>query len=219
MILCDLPYNITAAGWDKKIPLNELWAQYERIKKKESAIVLFGCEPFASELRMSNIKNYKYDWIWRKTKIVNYLNAKRQPLREYEAISVFYSKKYYPQGLCANKKGFNVRRAASKTLHKHKLINKSEYSNYPRNILEFKSEQGYHPTQKPVPLLEYLIKTYTKENEIVLDNCMGSGSTGVACVKTNRDFIGIELDKKYYEIAKERINNALKIKGGMCDIH
>lgn len=189
MILCDLPYGTTACKWDNVIPF----------------------EPFSSALRMSNIKNYKYDWIWRKSNISNFLNAKKQPLKEYETISVFNSKVYYPQGLVKNIKGYNKRHGKNpETVGKIQNSNKSEWTNYPKNILEFKSQRGIHPTQKPVDLLEYLIKTYTLEGETVLDNCMGSGSTGVACINTNRNFIGMELEEKYFDIAKNRIENEME---------
>lgn len=205
MILCDLPYGTTACKWDNVIPFELLWEQYKRVIKDDGAIVLFGNEPFSSALRMSNIKNYKYDWVWKKSNVMGFLNAKKRPLKEIENICVFNSKIYYPQGLNKNTKGKNRRGSQTDTLGKYKLINESEYTNYPRTILSFKNERGYHPTQKPVALLEYLIKTYTNEGETVLDNCMGSGSTGVACINTNRNFIGIELDEKYFEIAKNRI--------------
>lgn len=205
MILTDLPYGTTACKWDSVIPFDKMWEQLERVIKDNGAIVLFGSEPFSSYLRMSNIKNYKYDWIWKKSNIMNFLNAKKQPLREYETISVFNAKVYYPQGLKKNKKGYNRRGGRTESTGYFELKNKSEFTGYPRNILEFNSEKGLHPTQKPVALLEYLIKTYTKENETVLDFTMGSGSTGVACVNTNRNFMGIEKDDKYFEIAEKRI--------------
>lgn len=209
MILCDLPYGTTACKWDNVIPFEPLWEQYNRVIKDNGAIVLFGSEPFSSYLRMSNIRNYKYDWIWKKSNVMNFLNAKRQPLRVYETISVFNSKIYFPQGLIRNLKGMNKRSQNPDCVNKINNINKSEYTNYPKSVLEFNSERGLHPTQKPVALLEYLIKTYTNEKETVLDNCMGSGSTGVACKNINRNFIGIELDKNYFEIAEQRINGVL----------
>ena len=180
-----------------------MWEQLNRIIKPNGAIVLFGSEPFSSALRMSNIKNYKYDWIWRK-RAVNFLNAKKQPLREVENLMVFNALNYYPQGLIY-KPRINKRSNSTETNGEHGLDNFSEYTNYPKNILDFKNERGLHPTQKPVALMEYLIKTYTNENETVLDFTMGSGSTGVACVNTNRNFIGIEMDEKYFEIAEKRI--------------
>lgn len=216
MILCDLPYGTTACKWDIIIPFEELWEQYNRIIKDNGAIVLFGSEPFSSKLRISNIKNYKYDWIWKKTKASGHLNTKKQPMRSYENIIVFYTKQclYNPQGLIYGE--YNNNRASREckidgkyTYGKEKNFGISVAKNYPKNILEYANPNNnlLHPTQKPVPLLEYLIKTYTNEGELVLDNCMGSGSTGVACINTNRNFIGIELDENYYNIACERINN------------
>ena len=217
MILCDLPYGTTQCKWDSVIPFEPLWEQYSRIIKDNGAVVLFGSEPFSSALRMSNIKNFKYDWIWEKTKPSGHLNAKKQPLRKYENISVFYKKQctYNPQGLiygCFN----NNRPSRSKkikgeyTFGIESDFGISNATNYPSNILMYSNgnNNNLHPTQKPVALLEYLIKTYTNESETVLDNCMGSGTTGVACVNTNRNFIGIELDGGYFEIAKSRIPEA-----------
>ena len=205
MILCDPPYGTTACKWDNVIPFDEMWERLNKLIKPNGAIVLFGSEPFSSTLRMSNIKKYKYDWLWNK-RPVNFLNAKRQPLREVENIMVFNSKIYNPQGLIYKEK-INKRTNSTETNSKHGLSNKSYYTNYPKQILRFIGERGLHPTQKPVALLEYLIKTYTNEGELVLDFTMGSGSTGVACLNTNRKFIGIELDEKYFNIAKNRLEN------------
>ena len=215
-IICDLPYGITACKWDTIIPFDKLWEQYERIIKDNGAIVLFGSEPFSSKLRMSNIKNYKYDWIWDKNKGSNYANAKYMPLKIHETISVFSKGNkrvdYYPvmrEGKMRNKKSYSKGGGVYGSL---KSDGKDIYNNlyYPVSILNYSNatQKGkVHPTEKPVPLLEYLIKTYTNEGETVLDNTMGSGSTGVACLNTNRKFIGIELDNNYFEIAKERIEN------------
>lgn len=208
LVLTDPPYGTTACKWDSVIPFEPMWEQLNRIIKPNGAICLFGSEPFSSTLRMSNIKHFKYDWIWQKSNVMGFLNAKKRPLKETENISVFNSKVYYPQGLEINEKGKNRRGKQTETLGKYELINKSEYKNYPRTILQFKSERGYHPTQKPVALLEYLIRTYTNEGETVLDFTMGSGSTGVACVHTNRNFIGIEIEEEYFDIAKKRIEEA-----------
>ena len=205
MILTDPPYGTTACKWDNVIPFDEMWIRINELIKTNGAIVLFGNEPFSSNLRISNIKNYKYDWVWNK-RPVNFLNAKRQPLREVENIMVFNSKIYNPQGLIY-KERINKRSNSTETNSKHGLSNKSYYTNYPKQILRFIGERGLHPTQKPVALLEYLIKTYTDEGELVLDFTMGSGSTGVACINTNREFIGIELDEKYFNIAKSRLEN------------
>ena len=233
-IICDLPYGTTACKWDTVIPFEPLWEQYNRIIKDNGAIVLFGSEPFSSKLRLSNIKNYKYDWVWEKSKGCNFTHAKNMPIKFHENIIVFSKAPighvsqlgnkrmcYNPQGLIkvdkewsrpkkyeTGENGHHLTRAS------HKLSRIIEFENYPTSILKYSNsnnkERGLHPTQKPVALLEYLIKTYTNENETVLDNCMGSGSTGVACVNTDRKFIGIELDNTYFEIAKERINKAVE---------
>lgn len=216
MILCDLPYGTTACKWDSIIPFEPLWNHYERIIKDNGAIVLFATEPFGAMLRMSNLHLYRYDWVWDKVSVVGFANAKKMPLRNVEYIAVFYKKlpTYNPQGLIPMNK--NIKNGKAHTTRGEKGISAinggrfkdcytQEYTNYPKQILKYGREQGYHPTQKPIALLEYLIKTYTNEGETVLDNCMGSGSTGVACKNTNRDFIGIELDEKYFEIAKQRI--------------
>lgn len=225
MILCDLPYGTTACKWDSIIPFEPLWEQYNRIIKDNGAIVLFGAEPFSSKLRLSNLKIYKYDWIWKKPRGTGHLNAKKQPMRDAENISVFYKKQctYNPQyekgePYSALKGGKISKVSESGVTTYGKFMNGAEFRNdnngfrYPKQVIEFGVvERGtVHPTQKPVALLEYLIKTYTNENETVLDNCMGSGSTGVACVNTDRKFIGIELDNTYFEIAKERINKAVE---------
>jgi len=220
MILCDLPFEKTQCHWDKALPMEQLWQEYKRIIKENGAVCLFGIEPFSSLLRMSNIQMYKYDWIWRKPKGTGHLNAKKQPLRDIENICVFYAKQcpYYPQfskgepySRLKGGKFSKISEAGSTTYGK--FMNGAEFRNdnsgfrYPKQVLEFGivERNTLHPTQKPVDLLSYLIRTYTSENETVLDNCMGSGSTGIACLDTNRNFIGIELDKHYFEIAKKRI--------------
>ena len=203
MVLTDPPYGTTACKWDTVIDFELMWKQLKRITKDNRAICLFGSEPFSSALRMSNIKMFKYDWVWRK-RPVNFLNAKRQPLRQTERISVFNAKRYYPQGLIVCNK-INKRSNSTETSRVHGASNIAKFTNYPTDILDFIGERGLHPTQKPVALLEYLIKTYTLENETVLDFTMGSGSTGVAAKNLNRKFIGIEQDDKYFNIAKERI--------------
>jgi len=217
MILCDLPYGTTACKWDVIIPFDKLWVEYERIIKANGAIVLFGSEPFSSLLRTSNLKLYRYDWIWKKDKATGHLNAKKQPMREIETISIFYKAQstYNPQLYKKDPK--NVRPASRGK--QPSIYNESDKDaeraiditlGYPRQLLEFRScsadkGKSFHPTQKPVALLEYLIKTYTNEGELVLDNTIGSGSTGVAAANLNRNFIGIEKDPKYFEIAVERI--------------
>ena len=215
MVLCDLPYGTTACKWDNVIPFEPLWAQYKRIVKDNGAIVLFGTEPFSSSLRMSNIKSYKYDWIWNKKNSGSGLLAKKQPLKICEIVSVFSfgTHNYYPQmieGKMRNKKSYGSKEGSVTGEIK---AGDDKFNNlyFPKNIIEFSNanQNGKeHPTQKPVELLEYLIKTYTNEGETVLDNTMGSGTTGVACVNTNRNFIGIEMNEAYFEIAKKRIIEA-----------
>ena len=215
MILADPPYGTTACKWDTVIPFDAMWEQLKRIIKPNGAVVLFGSEPFSSALRMSNIKQYKYDWVWKKTRPSGCMNAKKQPLRDIESISVFYKKQclYCPQGIkdCEIEHNITEGRAKNggilgkngKKIGKHKQTK----TNYPRQVLEFSSVHnvGSHPTQKPVALMEYLIKTYTHENETVLDFCMGSGTSGIAAKNTGRKFIGIEKDAGYFEIAKQRL--------------
>ena len=211
MILTDPPYGTTACKWDSVIPFEPMWERINKLIKPNGAIVLFGSEPFSSALRMSNIKNYKYDWVWNKKAFSNQMMAKKQPLRIVENIIVFNSSVYIPQGLIPYGK---TTRQGSKITDNigggfRNMSYKQEFTNYPRNILEYsKDRPSQHPTQKPVALLEYLIKTYTNESETVLDFTMGSGSTGVAAKNLNRNFIGIELDEEYFEIAKERIKEA-----------
>ena len=214
MILCDLPYGTTACKWDVIIPFDKLWEQYNRIIKDNGAIVLFGSEPFSSQLRMSNLKMYKYDWVWNKKKAGNIFLAKYQPMKIHENIMIFGKMKtaYFPIMVERDKikksKNYGTGEAFGGIKEKEDKVYTYTHT-YPKSIIEFSNarQKGkVHPTQKPVALLEYLIKTYTNENETVLDNCMGSGSTGVACINTNRNFIGIELDETYFNIAKERIN-------------
>ena len=213
MILCDLPYGVTQCKWDVIIPFDKLWEQYNRIIKNNGAVVLFGSEPFTSLLICSNLKNFKYNWIWQKNKVTGFLNAKKQPLNDNETISVFYKKQctYNPQMTVAEKtyKRGMIKGRKSTCYGKEKgFIQVDTGLRYPKRIQYFNNnytKEQLHPTQKPVELLEYLIKTYTNEDEVVLDNCMGSGSTGVACINTNRRFIGMELEEKYFEIAKNRI--------------
>lgn len=215
MILCDLPYGTTACKWDTIIPFEPLWEQYNRIIKDNGAIVLFGSEPFSTMLRYSNLKRYKYDWVWQKSRPSGSMLCKKQPLRDCELISVFYDKQcaYNPQ-----------MRSTKRVVEKTRTVNKGEIVNgqkqtrtfdnkglaYPRQLLFFKNPnyKSLHPTQKPVALLEYLIKTYTNSGEVVLDNCMGSGSTCVAAVNTGRHYIGFELDPGYFDIACKRLDEA-----------
>ena len=207
LILCDLPYGTTACRWDSVIPFPPLWEQYNRIIKPNGPIVLFGSEPFSTLLRYSNLKRYKYDWVWNKKLAGNGILAKKQPLKIHENIMVFNTTIYNPQ----KTKGKMQKKQALKGSEINGFPPFSEgYVNdeyYPKSIQEFflPRKGRLHPTQKPVALLEYLIRTYTVPGETVLDNCMGSGSTGVACVNTGRDFIGMELERKYFDIASERI--------------
>ena len=225
MILCDLPYGTTACKWDVVIPFEPLWEQYKRIIKDRGAIVLFGSEPFSSYLRMSNIKQYKYDWVWCKNRPGGISVAKYQPMRAIETLSVFNSNFYYPIMLKRDKKELSRISKNSLTHTKSFYGDKTyiqkredrEYK-YPNNILNFDcvhsrdKQKTIHHTQKPVALLEYLVRTYTLEGETVLDNTMGSGSTGVACINTGRNFIGIEKDETYFKIAKNRIADAIDAK-------
>jgi len=222
MILCDLPYGTTRNKWDTAIPFDKLWKQYKRIIKDHGAICLFGQEPFSSSLRVSNLKMFRYDWIWEKPKASGFLLAKKRPLSAHEVVSVFYKKMptYNPQFTEGKpyvrefKKGQQGSQSESYNRVPNPLkTRKSDGKRYPRSVQKFTTSEfddfhGSHPTQKPVALLEYLIKTYTNENETVLDNCMGSGSTGVAAVNLNRDFIGYELEQDYFDIATKRINEA-----------
>ena len=218
MILCDLPYGTTRNKWDCIIPLDELWQQYERIVKDNGSIVLFSAEPFTSYLVTSNVKLFRYDLIWSKPQGSDFLNANRKPLRSHENICVFYKKQpaYYAQktsGKPYKAKSGNTTSSNFGKFNGNYHTENVDGERYPLTVLNFNGEHNkgkVHPTQKPVALLEYLIKTYTNENETVLDNCMGSGSTGVACINTNRNFIGIELDETYFNIAKDRIENTQK---------
>lgn len=216
-IICDLPYGATNCKWDSVIPFEPLWFEYERLIKDNGAIVLFGNEPFSSLLRTSNLKLYRYDWVWEKTKATGFQNSKIQPMRKYENISIFYKHKptYNPQGLIEKQdKKTNVRSGNIKNEHSFNTYKgkkpSAEYTNYPTNIIKFKNASGkghLHPTKKPLELIEYLVKTYTNENETILDNTMGSGTTMLACKKLNRNGIGIEMDEDYFNIAKNRIND------------
>ena len=247
LILCDLPYGTTdrkgienkgdnrVLSWDTVIPLDQLWEQYRRVLKSTGTVVLTADQPFTSQLVISNLKWFKYEWIWKKKKTTGFLHANARPMKETEDILIFSplgasgcSKKanknmtYNPQGLIEkNVKKKNSAKRLGKFLHQpehmgsgNKLLHETEYeqkyTNYPSEIIEFGLDKdSIHPTQKPVALMEYLIRTYSNEGETILDNCMGSGTTGVACMNTNRNFIGIEMDENYYKIAEERIKNTV----------
>jgi len=220
-IITDPPYGTTACKWDSVIPFDEMWNRLNKLIKTNGAIVLFGSEPFSSALRMSNIKNYKYDWVWEKSRVSHFAQAPYRPLTVTENIIAFsfggtsknakIRMKYNPQGL---KDCNKICKGKGHSDHRPSKIQQKDYkqtkTGYPKQILKFQSDNAsLHPTQKPVALMEYLIKTYTNEGETVLDFTMGSGSTGVACKNTNREFIGIELDDNYFNIAKNRIESTL----------
>ena len=226
MIFTDLPYGTTNCKWDSLIPLDELWVQYKRIIKDNGAILLFAQTPFDKVLGSSNLQMLKYEWIWEKTQATGHLNAKKMPMKAHENILVFYKKlpTYNPQKtiapqICTRNKGKKSvnredRKASGGIGGEIKYSDKYEPDKkLPISILEFKKDNYrgniFHPTQKPVDLLEYLIKTYTQEGEVILDNTMGSGSTGVAAMNTGRKFIGIELEPQYFEIAEKRIQDVV----------
>ena len=228
MILCDLPYGVTACKWDSVIPFDKMWGQYKRIIKTSGNIVLFASQPFTSELILSNKNWFAYNWIWKKEQGTNFLLANKMPLKihvishynikglpDYEDLKKKtyeqeFFRVYNPQETEGKSyiSGKGTSGEVTGNVTKIQTINKG--TRKPTSILEFKRETGLHPTQKPVGLLEYLIKTYTNEGMTVLDNCMGSGSTGAACMNTNRKFIGIELDENYFNIAKNRIEECVK---------
>lgn len=207
-IITDPPYGTTACKWDSVIPFDEMWKRLKVLRKDNTPIVLFGSEPFSSSLRISNIKEYKYDWIWEKEQGANFMLVKYQPYKVHEIISVFYKHRYNPQMTkgkpYVSGKGFS----GDITGNVIKIQNKNIGIRYPKSIQKFNTDKktSIHPTQKPLALMEYLVKTYTNEGDTVLDFTMGSGTTGIACKNLNRNFIGIELDLNYYMIAQERIN-------------
>ena len=211
MILCDLPYGMTKNAWDVAIPFDKLWAEYNRIIKDSGAIVLFGSQPFTSLMITSNLKHFRYCLVWEKNKFSDFLNAKRKPMKTNEDIAIFYKKQpiYNPQYWYSTPyTRWNTQEAVDKQTnygsHKENFVESKDGKRLPTTVLKFnRVERPLHPTQKPVDLLEWLIKTYTNENNMVLDNCMGVGSTGIACMKTNRRFIGIELEEEYFNTATE----------------
>jgi DNA modification methylase len=234
-IITDPPYGTTACKWDSVIPFDKMWEQLNRIIKPNGAIVLFGSEPFSSALRMSNIKNYKYDWYWKKTKANGFQHSKNRPMRAIETVSVFSNApmghisqlkdrrmEYNPQGIIPSGKrkvtnsthsGNTMGGIDKKSSRPNQIgIEYDSFTNFPNDVLEYSNmeKRGLHPTQKPLELMEYLISTYTNENETVLDFTMGSGTTGVACVNLNRNFIGIEQDANYFDIATDRISKEEK---------
>ena len=213
MVMTDMPYGTTACKWDTVVDLDALWIEIKRIVKPNAAIVMTASQPFTTTLISSNIKNFKYNWVWQKSRFANQMLAKKQPLKIHEDICVFYQKQctYNPQGLIKvdkiTKQGARVTDNNGGGLRATSY--KQTHTNYPRSVQVFKSaSKTVHSTQKPVELMKYLIKTYTNEQDVVIDMFMGSGSTGVAAINTNRRFIGIELDPDYFKIAEERINTA-----------
>jgi len=216
-VICDLPYGTTVCKWDVLIPFDKLWEEYRRICKPNAPIVLFGAEPFSSALRMSNLKEFRYDWIWEKTKFPNFMFVNQQPCRLHETISVFYRKQptYNPQmengtpykdkrTSRISQRGDDIGTLMGQT---KKLPKDNKGERFPSTVIRFSNvnSETLHPTQKPVDLLRYLVLTYTNEGDTVLDNCMGSGTTAIACIKERRHFIGFELSKEYYDKAVRRI--------------
>lgn len=233
LILCDLPYGTTKNKWDSVIDLELLWKQYNRIIKDNGVILLFAQTPFDKVLGVSNLKDLRYEIIWQKTAPTGFLNAKKMLMKAHENILVFYKKlpTYNPQMTKGHPRKVSSKSSRKKSVERHQEKSEVLASNYnsygesqvgydsteryPISVQVFAKDQqkeNYHPTQKPVALLEWLLRTYTNEGDLVLDNCMGSGSTGVACVNTNRNFIGMELTEQYFEIAKERIEKAVRVK-------
>ena len=213
MILCDLPYGTTTCKWDSIIPFDKLWLQYERIIKDNGAIVLFGSQPFTSQLINSNIKDFRYEIIWEKEQATNFVFVRKQIGKVHENICVFYKKQptYNPQmreGKMIKYSGsVNQVNSHNQIISGERKIKESD-KRFPVSVVKFNRDRTkLHPTQKPILLLEWIIHTYTNEKEVVLDNCMGSGSTAIACINTNRQYIGFELDNTYYNLANERINN------------
>ena len=213
LILCDLPYGITANSWDKVIDFKKLWKEYHRISKPDTPIVLTAQQPFTTDLINSNRKEFRYCWQWCKHKTVGFLNAKKRPLMVFEDVVVFYRKagRYFPimrQGKM-REKGREGKQLSTNYRGTYGPVKSMNNLYYPTQLIDIPKEnkEQAHPTQKPIALMEYLIRTYTKVGDTVLDNCMGSGTTGVACISTGRNFIGIELDEKWYEYAKERIKD------------
>lgn len=221
MILCDLPYGVTARNkWDVIIPFDKLWEQYERIIKDNGAIVLTATQPFASKLIMSNPDLFRYDWIWEKTSATGHLNAKKMPMRAHESILVFYKKlpTYNPIKTTGHApvNSYTKHQDDGSNYGKTKIgiSGGGSTERYPRSVQRFstdKQKEAIHPTQKPVALFEYLIETYTNEGEMILDNCMGSGTTAVAAINTNRNFVGFEKDAEIHSAANQRINNLQQV--------
>ncbi|MEB9549543.1 site-specific DNA-methyltransferase [Bacillus cereus] len=219
MILCDLPYGTTSCKWDSIIPFDLLWEQYERIIKDNGAILLTASQPFTTKLIASNMKLFRYEWIWKKgNHTTGFPNANRMPLKNHENVLVFYKKlpKYYPQDLILldkpiKKKAMKNMKVLGKNNDSLNRVYVTKYTNYPKSVIDFpRDSKTFHPTQKPVALFEYLIKTYTKEGETVLDNCMGSFTTAIACINTKRNYIGFEMDEEYWKLGNERVERHIQ---------
>ena len=215
MILCDLPYGTTKCKWDTVIPFEPLWEQYERIIKDNGVIALTASQPFTTKLINSNINLFKYEWIWEKSKATGFALCNKRPMKAHENVCIFYKKQptYNPQK--TEGKPYKQRLGTQESKEFSTGTKRNDNTTglrYPRSVVYFKTAESegkqVHPTQKPLALFEYLINTYTNEGELVLDNCMGSGTTAIACLNTNRNYIGFELDEKYYKTAVDRINNA-----------
>ena len=221
LVLCDLPYGTTACKWDTVIPFEPLWAQYRRVAKRNAAIVLTASQPFTTALIASNFKDFRYCWVWDKVnRYTGAMNANRMPMKRHEDIAVFYSAQPAYNKQWRDGRPYSVRRTGGHGAHvgdayPEARIGVNDGKHNPCSILPIKAdnklEHGLHPTQKPVALMEYLIKTYTNPGDTVLDNCMGSGTTGVACMNTGRKFIGMEQDAKYFEIAQKRIHDSIDL--------
>lgn len=220
MILCDLPYGTTSCEWDSALPFDALWSEYRRITKTDAAIVLTASQPFTTALIASNMREFRYCWVWEKDAGSNFANVKYQPMKEHEDVCVFYRKTpvYNPQmqERTGSRKGRETTTIDSGRMESVYGTQEGRGKlpvaplRYPRSIQRFNRERGLHPTQKPIPLMEYMVRTYTNEGDTVLDNCMGSGTAGVACANTGRKFIGIERDEKYFDIASNRISDAFE---------
>lgn len=212
LVLCDLPYGTTNCAWDTVIPFQPLWEQYRRVLKPRGALVLMAAQPFATDLINSQRKLFRYDWVWEKNSPVGHANSHRMPLRSHELALVFYQRLpvYNPQGLAPLEKPVQRKAAGSRSGGVYRNLSRASeqrFTNYPRSVIRFpnRAERRYHPTQKPVALMEYFVRTYTNEGALVLDNCMGSGSTALACLRSGRRFIGFEKDPAIYATASERI--------------
>jgi len=219
LILADLPYGTTYASWDSVLPAEQLWEQYLRIAKDDAAIVLTANQPFTSALVMSQPKLFRCEWVWDKTNASNFANAKRQPLKQHETVLVFSKKasRYFPQmvpGKPNHKQGKSTSNRSATRLINERVADDLSGMKYPKTILDFpkhSSQVGLHPTQKPVSLFEYLIKTYSREGELVLDNCIGSGTTAIAALNTGRRWIGMEQDEYFYNVARQRVEQHIEV--------